>query len=337
MMALTSIGDLATAFVSRQQNLQIRLQLNTLTRELSSGVAADMPAHLGGDGTRLSGIDRQLSLTSGYADATSALGQRLATMQTVLGTVEERRLILSEQLMRITPASSLAQMQSAGDASGQTFADIVGSLNMRFGGKSLFAGSATDQPALADAQTMLADLRLALAGAVTATDVTTIVDDWFDHPAGGFATAGYLGDTGPALQRSIDSRLNVTISARADQQVIRDLLKASAIGALATDPALALPVSTASTLIHDATVRLLSVAEPLTDLRADLGFSEERVAAASTRHAAQLSAFGIMRNDMTQVDPYATASALQEVQAQLETHYTLTARLSNLSLVGYLR
>jgi flagellar hook-associated protein 3 FlgL len=336
-MTMMSIGDLSQHFVQRLQNVHIRDRLNTLTQEVSTGKASDLPAYLGGDSARLTDIDRQLALSKSYADATKELGQRLATMQTAMESIDDRRLVLSEQVMRITPASSLSQMRSASEAAEQTFADVVSSLNTRFAGNSLFAGTATDQPALAEAQTMLADLRLALAGAVTASDVTSIVTDWFDSPAGGFATSGYLGAAGAAPVRAVDTGSAVTITARADRQAMRDLLKATAIAAFATDPALGLPSSTGSALLQDSSTRLLSVAEPLTDLRSDLGQSEERVAAASARHAARLSAFGIMRNELTQVDPYATASALREVQTQLETHYTLTARLANLSLVAYLR
>ncbi len=336
-MTMMSIGDLSQHFVQRLQNVQIRDRLNTLTQEVSTGKAADMPAYLGGDSARLTDIDRQLALSQGYADATKGLGQRLATMQTVLGSIDDRRLALSEQVMRITPASSLSQLRSASEAAEQTFVELVNSLNTRFGGDSLFAGTATHQPALAGAQTMLTDLRMALAGAVTASDVTTIVTDWFDNPTGGFAISGYLGDTGAPQDRATDAGTSVTITARADQQAIRDLLKATAIATFATDPSLSLPASTGSALLQDATTRLLSVAEPLTDLRSDLGLSEERVTAATARHTARLSAFGIMRNELTQVDPYSTASALREVQTQLETHYTLTARLANLSLAGYLR
>ncbi len=336
-MTMVSIGDMSQYFMSRQNNTQIKTQLNTLTQELSTGRAADMTAHLGADRARLSDLDRRLSLSQGYADATRATSQSLATMQVALDGVEDRRATLADQLIQITPQSSLPQQASAATAARQTFADIVSGLNTRFGGSSLFAGTATDQPALADADTMLASLRTALAGAVTATDVTTIVDDWFDNPVGGFATTGYLGDAGAALSRSIDTNSDITITARADQPAIRDLLKAGAMAALATDGTLALPNSTTSKLLYDAGVRMMSAAAPLTAMRGDLGLAEERVDTASARHSAQLAAFGIMRNDLTQVDPFSTASALNAVQAQLETHYTLTARLSSLSLVGYLR
>jgi len=82
---------------------------------------------------------------------------------------------------------------------------------------------------------------------------------------------------------------------------------------------------------------LIAGAGNLVQLRASVGSAEARVEEASARLSARETALEIARNDMSAADPYETASNLQEVQLQLETHYTLTARLSRLSLTEYLR
>lgn len=336
-MTMTSIGDLSQYFVSRQHNVMLKERMNALTQEVSTGKAADMTAHLGADRARLADVDRQLSIMKGYEDATRDIGQSLATMQVVLDNIENVRARLADQTLKITPASAQSQTTSASDAAVSAFGDIVNGLNARFGGNALFAGTATNQPALADPDVMLASIRMALVGAVTATDVTTALDIWFDDPAGGFATLGYQGDTGAPLERSIDTGSGVTVTARADNGALRSLLKSVAQAAMAADATLALPNSTTTLLLEQASTALLSVADPLTDVRADLGLAEERVEAARAKHAAGRAAFGIIRNDLTQIDIYEGSTALTEVQTQLETHYTLTARLSNLSLTEYLR
>ena len=43
------------------------------------------------------------------------------------------------------------------------------------------------------------------------------------------------------------------------------------------------------------------------------------------------------RNSLLAVDPYETATRLEAAQFQLESLYTVTVRLSNMSLVNYLR
>ena len=61
-----------------------------------------------------------------------------------------------------------------------------------------------------------------------------------------------------------------------------------------------------------------------------------KISAAETRNSSEESALQIARNDLTSVDPYSTATKLQETQTQLETIYALTARMSHLSLLDYL-
>ena len=73
------------------------------------------------------------------------------------------------------------------------------------------------------------------------------------------------------------------------------------------------------------------------DARRDHAPGEARVEDAAARLSARGTALEIARNDMSAADPYETATKLQNVQLQLETHYTLTARLSRLSLTEYLR
>jgi flagellar hook-associated protein 3 FlgL len=41
-------------------------------------------------------------------------------------------------------------------------------------------------------------------------------------------------------------------------------------------------------------------------------------------------------NDLVSADPFDTATRLQSVQLQLETHYSVVGRLSQLSLLRYI-
>ena len=146
----------------------------------------------------------------------------------------------------------------------------------------------------------------------------------------------YQGDTGPALSRRVDTDTSVQLDGRADDPAIKALLKAAATAAMAGDAGLALSDTVKSELLRSAGLQMLSAAQPLVNVQARLGIAEETVETTTVRQAAQKTAYGIMRNDLVSADPYDTAAELQQVQKQLETHYTLTARLSNLSLVEYI-
>lgn len=55
------------------------------------------------------------------------------------------------------------------------------------------------------------------------------------------------------------------------------------------------------------------------------------------RLSAQRTSLEIAQNELSSADPYDTVMRLEETQFRLESLYTITARLSELSLVGFLR
>lgn len=336
-MTMMSIGDMSQLFISRRQNTQLKGQMQTLTAELSSGKVADLAKHLRGDQTRLAGIDRTLALLDGFGRAAGETAQSMAMMQTTLAQVDATRGALANRLILTDAGTAAADIPSNAAAARDGFASIVRALNVKAGNQSLFAGTATDRAALADPTAMLTDIRAAVAGAATVADVKTAVAAWFDQPTGGFATMGYIGDTGPALTRRVDPEETLNISARADAPEIRNLLAAAALAAVADDTGIALLETDRATMLRDAGLRLITGADPLVRMRATLGSTEGRLEELSANRSAQITMLQTARVEMTAADPYDTATRLQQVQQQLETHYTLTARLSRLTLTDYLR
>ncbi len=201
----------------------------------------------------------------------------------------------------------------------------------------MFGGTTLDASPLADANTMLDALHVEVTGLTTAADIDAAIDNWFDASGGGFETVGYEGGTTDFISRSIASTQTVEIGLRADDQAIRDTLKGLAKGALAGDPTLAFDTDIQRDLQVQSGADLLSTASSLAGIQGRLGHIEGQVEEASTRIAAQETSYGIARNELVSADPFETATRLQSVQLQLETHYTLTARLSRLSLTEYLR
>lgn len=336
-MALTSIGDMAQHFLSLRQGVAIRQRLATLTGEMATGTVADPVAHLGGRSDRLADIERRIALGKAGAEATAALGQRLETAQVALGQIEALRTQHSADLIA-TPVSAVPVTIAGGAARAEgAFAAAISALNARHGGEYLFSGAASDTPSLAAAADILSALRTATAGATDPADLSARVRSFFSDPGGGFETMGYLGDAGPAATRQIDGESRITLGPRADDPAIREVLGAFALAAVAADAALGFSDTDRADLLRQAGTDLVASAEPLTGARAALGAAQEDVETATARQSAALSAARIMRNDLVSADPAETATLLKQVQTQLETHYTLTARLSGLTLAGYLR
>lgn len=328
-----ALGDRAQLFTGMRHNGDIRSRLATLTEEMSTGRPADMVAHLKGDTAPLAELDRRLALADSFGAAAQQVGQRLSVMQVALENIEATR---ARALDQIVVPSQTGERAIAALAARAAFDDIAAALNTRWGEDSLFAGTDTGGPALAPAQTMMAGIRAAVTGAVSAADVFARLDDWFGDPASGFATTAYLGSA-TSMSRSIDADATVAIEARADDPAMRGLLRAAALGVLAADASLGLPDSEANALLQGCRDGFLSAAAPLTMMRAGLGQAEALVEEAVARHAGRETAWGILRNEMSGADPFATASAIEALRTRLETHYEITSRLSSLNLASFLR
>jgi len=336
-MPSVTVGDMRQQFLSTRLNTSLKNDLNTLVQELTTGQAADLTAHLRGSQSSLTGLDRQLELLGRFSQANSETGQMLSVMQTALAGIDSLRESAATHLLTINDSSTASQLSDAATAAKSSFESTVSNLNLRSSGRAMFGGNDLDASPLADADVMLDALRAEISGLTTATDIENAIDTWFDSPGGGFETVGYLGDSNGTQSRTTGANESVDISVRADDSAFRDTLKALAKSALSAEPAFGLGVEVQRDIQKQSAVDLLSNASDLVSVQARLGFVQEQVEEATVRTIAQEASYGIARNELVSVDQFETASELQSIQLQLETHYTLTARLSRLSLTEYLR
>jgi len=334
-VSLTTIGDSARYFALAQQSAQIKSQLNVLSAEMGTGQVQDKVKVLNGDTFLFSAISHSLEVVTAQTTRNTETANRLANMQRALSTLNNQRVMLSETLTKITPETMQMQIALAADQAVQGFSALVNGLNTQVAGRSLFAGHAFDQPALAPANDLLADIVTAIGGATDVASIQTAIDTWFDDPAGGFATVGYLGDAGAAPSERLDARTTITIDARADNAELRNVLKGAATAAVVAQLS-GISVQTQTTLLFEGGVMLQSAATDIIAVQSRLGYLEAEVERATAAQATEIEALTIAYNNIALADPFETASALQAVQVQLETHYQITARMSQLSLVNYL-
>lgn len=333
----STIGDLRQHFYNVQTSTRIKNDLNTLVQEMTTGEKSDLTAHLGPGQSILSSIDRQLDLLEQFSTTNLETAQMLSTMQIALGKAETQRASVSDLLLKIDAASSSSQKASASREAEHAFRATIAAFNTRLGDRALFGGNDVSTPPLADAEVMLNDIRTHVSGLSDPVDVGAAIDSWFDDAGSGFETLGSLSQATGSLSRPTEDDLSLSVDVSADDQAVRDLLKAYAKAAFTTDASVSLDPDGSSALLREAGVDLLTASAGLTDLQARLGYAEGKIAEVSARISAQEASFSIARNDLVSADPYETAAKLEAVQAQLETHYIVTARLSRLSLTEFLR
>jgi flagellar hook-associated protein 3 FlgL len=219
---------------------------------------------------------------------------------------------------------------------GAELASLVSALNANTAGRALFAGNATDQPALADASVILNGLRAATAGAATPQDITAAADLWFSDPAG-FAAIAYKGsDTDIAPLRLGDGE-TVSLRMTANDQVFRDMIKQVALATIASDASFALNSEDRSALLSETGRDLLESQGNLTAARANVGSAQARIDVLATRNSTEETALLYAKGALLQADPYEAATELEAVQFQLQSLYAITARMSDLSFVNFIR
>lgn len=335
-MTMTSIGDLAQSLMLRSRSAQLKRDLVTLTDELSSGQTSDIAKRLGGEFSHLADITRSLRHLDGFAVATGEVGLFAGTGQTSLGRLQDITAGLGTALIRIDPSSLGVSRNQAVLQARAGLDDAMGALNANAGGRHLFAGTATDRPPLASPDTLLAGLKSALTGAVTVADIRQAANHWFDDPAGFQATV-YRGSDQALAPVRIGPSEAVTQSLRADDPLFRDVLRDTALAALASDPDLGLDATGQSALLRASGEALISAQDRIAGLRADLGFAEARIEEVATRNAAARTGLEYARGELIAADPYDTATRLQDVQFRLESLYAVTVRNSQLSLLRFLK
>ena len=333
-----SLGDLSQSFQLRRDNVQVRGDLQRLTHELSTGKHSDLGKAVSGNFGPLISMDRQLARIEAFDLTAREAGLFMDAAQNSMDRIQSigdelaPRLIASE----LTGHDVLNQTVAA-DARA-AFATTIDMLNSKMAGRGIFGGASTNRPALASAEDMLTDIKaeLALAGANTAGTVRGVVDTWFG-PGGRFETIGYIGSDTRLSSFQVGESTTVEMRFRADDDAMREQLKGLAMGALLADGPLAGNYDEKAALAKMAGTAIVANQTTLSALRADLGTEQARIESASTRNGSEAMALKLARNDIVALDPYETATELQNTQTQLETIYTLTARLSRLNLTDFLR
>ena len=334
---LATIGDLARIFQSRQLTSGIKTDISRMSEELTTGVRTDPIGNAVGDFGPRARMERLLATLGARKTATSEAAFLTEVMQTTLDSVQENTRATGQSLLALTGNEYGAVIDTKAAAARQGFEQIVSALNSDAAGRTMFGGAATDRAALASADDILAALVSAVSGETTPAGVAQVLDNWFDTPGGGFETVAYIGSTAPMGAFQVGENDVVKPDIRADNPALREVMKSFAMAALVSEGVLAGTPDGPGALLQVASERLVSADQSLTVLRANLGEMQRKIETATAANTAMETTIKLSRNELIAVDPYETASRLEASYSQLETYYTLTARLSRLNFTDFLR
>ncbi|WP_147111824.1 flagellin [Tateyamaria sp. syn59] len=329
-------GDLAQTFLLQRRGAALKTEMARLNEELASGQVSDVKSVLAGNVSYLSDIEGDLRTLSAYKVATSEAAQFADSAQSALDRMDASAGTLSSTLLTVSSNAVGPVLDQLSVDAANEFRALVSTLNTSSAGRSIFAGAATNTPALAEADTILSDLRAAIAGTTGVTNIADAVTQWFDDPTG-FRSSAYIGSDNSIAAFQVGEEQNVTVDLKADQAVFRDLLKGTALAAIAADNTLGLSSNGQQELLQLAGNELILAKDQLTATQSNLGSAQSRIDTIATQNAARETTLQFAKGALLQADPYDTATQLEAVQFQLQSLYTVTARMSDLSLVNFVR
>lgn len=337
-MNYVSVGDMAQSYLLRRHNVQLKSTMTRLTEELSSGIQKDIGAAVKGDFTALAAIDRSLARLDSLSQSADEADLFMSTQQDALELIQGHAEDIGSTMVSSASTAQASMIDSVTADAAQRFESIIGALNVSVAGRHVFSGTATDTAPVASADTIIAALSSAVSGMTTASDIAAAVSDWFDAPAGGggFFDTAYLGNTDALAPVQVSETDQANLELTAMDSSLRDMLKGFALATLISEKQVPDGLELRSSLTRTAGEQILTASATLTTRRSEIGTVQEIVSDAQVRNSAEKSSLEISKSRLIGIDEYDTATALEAVQSQLETLYTLTARLSGLSLTDYL-
>jgi flagellar hook-associated protein 3 FlgL len=329
---------------------RLQSQLATAQTESTTGQYADLGLQLGvqsGEEISLQNQNGVLqTLTSDNALVTARISTTTAALDSLRTGAQNALASLAEWVPETGQGSTLQTLGANGLQS------LVSTANASVGGQYVFAGinSAVapltnyfDPPAAA--QTAIQGAFAAYLGGLsppaTAQTVTAAqMQTFLASPAftSQFQGAAWSANWSSASSTNISSDISPTetidTSTNANQPAFQQLAQAYAMlneftGASVNSSAMQSVVNQASSLISGAL-------GSLTSTEATLGSAQQRVTDANDNMSAQMTILQTQIDNLDNVNAYQTASQVSSLTTQIQTAYSLTAQLQQLSLVKYL-
>lgn len=336
-MALSPlVGDLSRNLLLRQANNATKSELTTRMQEVTTGIRSDIPLGLGGDTRGLGHVESRLATLTAYDRAGTDLDRQARGMQFALEGVQDKVRLLGADMLLIGTSPSATSVAAGLTQARAHLDEVVAKLNTNVAGRFLFSGTETTTPPLASTAVLLADLQGFIGSPATAADLIAGVTAFFDAPPGAGGYVDTYGGDDNTITVAIAPGMTAGIDDNATAPAIRETLKGLTLLALAAEPPWDGNLPAQAEIMAAAGGSLIAADTGLALLRGDIGMTEGAVARAQTRNNAERTALNIERNDLTTVDPYEAISAATEAQTRLEAIYSMTARLSRLSLASYL-
>lgn len=310
-----------------QNVAEVKKQIQATSTEAVTGRVADETKHLSGR-IGLAMLSQKAIQDVAHESGLLKLRQsRLDVTQQSLANVQSNIEGLATRLFDATGFESDIDLTNVSRDAGLALEATMRSLNARHNERYLFSGDETSTPPFAGPDQLRADIEAIAAGAVDAADFEAQLDTYFNDPAGGWQTTIYQGSatsSDPEGRTALDPALT-------------DIVRSLAVLAVGSPGGALDQLPDGNEARNAAAFRLGAGETALTNLRGEVGIDQKRLADRLTDLEYEEGALTEAFSQLTARDQYEAAAELKTLEANLEASYMLTARLSNLSLLNFMR
>jgi flagellar hook-associated protein 3 FlgL len=334
---------------TRQSIAQLQLRLVQAQKELSTGRHSDVGLALGASTGSIISLRQDLNRTDATLDANGTVFTRLKASQAGLQAMStEAQSLLSSLIDAKTSVGSREALLQQAESGFKAF---INTANGSFDGQYLFSGINSDVKPLDDFYGPGSAARQSVDGAflskfgVTQADpsVSSISsNDMKAFLAGAFAEVftdpSWGGAWSSASDKNVTNRISrnevVGTSVSAHDQAFRMLASAfSMVTGIGFDKL----SETAKQEVLDSAISAAGDAiSGIVNLQSTLGVTEERLSTANDTLKLQKNILSNSIDNLEGVDAAEVSTRIANLMSQLETAYTLTSRINQLSLLKYL-
>jgi len=331
----------------RQSVSDLQRQMADAQQEVTTRKVADPSLHLGErNGRRVSLIADVERLSSIKETNALALSRLKTTLSSTTSINEVTQSLLSSLTATIGNDATAAVTSQAGRTALSTISDV---LNTTLKGEYIFGGINSGEAVMSDFETGggKAALDAAFLGhfgfaktdpaakSIDSASITAFLDTVVDPM---FEGAGWAANFSSASDEVINARINVNessaASVSANESGIRNAAYAAVIASEFLDGSLG---SSAQGTVAQRAIGLVGKASgEIADLQGRVGFLSSRIDQSTARLSLQMDELTAQADEMVAVDPYEAATRLNSLITQIETSYTLTGRMQQLSLMRFL-
>lgn len=346
-MKLSQISTSNIHLGLRQSLASLQREMQQAQQEVTTGYRADTGLFLGASSARQVSFQTDIDrLTTIMETNTFATGRLETTLSATTSINEIAQDLLPTLTASVSQSSSASNTALAGRNALESITAII---NSTYNGEYIFGGVNSSEPPLKD----FADgggkaaLDAAFLGhfgftkddvsaaSVTKADMETFLDTVVEPM---FMGNQWNTDFSNAKDDTINARIGLTetttASVSGNEKAFRQVMFATIATAEFFNGNLS---GQAQSAVATRSLEMVSLASgEIANLQGQVGFLNNRVERSSERLQLQIDQYRIDSDAMISVDPYEAATRLNSLITQIETSYTLTGRIQQLSLMRFI-